>query len=452
MKYGAVAIFICFLVNFAVAQDTELARRIDAIAAKALSRPTAGLSIAIARKHKVVFSRGYGLANVDHSVQVTPETVFHIASISKNILAAVLLQLVEKGKLDLDADVTRYVPDAPVQGHQVTVRQLLNHTSGIFSFTSLPNAEVNERLDLDHTQVLALVKDKQFDFDPGTAWRYNNTGFYLAGMVVERVTGQDYGTYVREQLFKPLGMSSAMLCDARMIVPHLTAGYERDKKTLVNTPFISWKLPHAAGAICSTAEDLLKWEAALDSGRVLSTASLKMLRSPTQLKDGTWIDYGLGTRLGSFAKHKVVGHTGSGGGFGNVLVNYPADDLTIVVLMNTGNSAASALGIAGAIARPLLGLPEKTNLLDLAVPKEELAALTGTYNSDESTVETYEKDGKLHFRDPVSHAEGVLLRQAENVYALNADLEIRFVVKNGRAVWAQVYTDGLLMDAVRRVR
>ena len=159
---------------------------------------------------------------------------FHIASISKNILAAVVLQLADQGKLRLDDDVTKYVPSAPTHGHRVTVQQLLNHTSGIYSFTSLPDAENNERLDLTHEQVLGLIKDKPLDFEPGTSWRYDNSAFYLAGMVVESVTKQEYGEYVREHIFKPLGMNSSSLCDARMVTPHLASGYEIDHGKFVN--------------------------------------------------------------------------------------------------------------------------------------------------------------------------------------------------------------------------
>lgn len=135
-----------------------LAERVDAIAQTALARPLAGISIAVAREGRVVFARGYGLANVEHAVPVAPETVFHVASISKNILAGVILQLADQGRLRLDEDVTKYVPEAPTQGRRVTVRQLLSHTSGIYSFTSLPDAEENESRHLTHEQVLALFR------------------------------------------------------------------------------------------------------------------------------------------------------------------------------------------------------------------------------------------------------------------------------------------------------
>ena len=457
MRRVLVAMIFCFYGGTALAQlpaGDELGNRVDAVAKQLLSRHTAGVSIAVAREGRLILARGYGMANVEHSVAVTPETVFHIASISKNILAAVVLQLVDQGKLRLDDDVTKYVPEAPTQGWRVTVRQLLNHTSGIYSFTSLPNAADNERLELTHEQVLRLIKDRPFDFEPGTRWRYDNSAFYLAGMVVERVTKQEYGAYVREHVFKPLGMSSASLCYARMIVPHLASGYEVDGGALVNAAFMTWKLPFAGGAVCATASDLAKWQAALDSGRVLTPSSLALMRTPTTLADGTKIDYGLGTRLGSLDGHRVLGHYGgeSRGGFRPLLESFPDDHLTIVILMNMGDAASpSPVAVAPEIARAALGLAKKNTLLDLPVPGAELAALSGKYDSDEGPVEIFAHDGKLHYRIPGSQIEGVLLRQAENVYAIDENAEAHFLVRGGRAEWSMVYIGGLLMDAKYRV-
>jgi D-alanyl-D-alanine carboxypeptidase len=454
MRRVLAATIFCLCGGTALGQlpvSEELGNRVDAIAKQTLSRPVAGISVAVARDGQVVIARGYGMANLEHSVAVTPETVFHIASISKNILAAVVLQLVDEGKLQLDDDVTKYVPEAPMLGHHVTVRQLLNHTSGIYSFTSLPDAANNERFDLTHEQVLGLIKDKPFDFEPGTHWRYDNSAFYLAGMVVERVTKQEYGAYVREHVFKPLGMSSASLCDARMVVPHLASGYELDRGALVNAAFMTWKLPFAAGAVCATASDLLKWEAALDTGRVLTPSSLALMRTPTTLADGTKIDYGLGTRLGSLDGHRVLGHTGSGGGFRNVFESFPDDHLTIVILMNLGDAASPPpVAIAAEIARAALGL-KKNALLDLPVPGAELAALSGKYDSDEGPVEIFARDGKLHFRIPGRQIEGVVRRQAENVYAINENTEAHFVMSGGHAQWSMLYIGGLLLDAKYRV-
>lgn len=448
---ASVLAFSCAIAQAQATSASQIAERLDVLAKEALSRPVAGISVAVARDGQVVFARGYGLANLEQAVAVTPNTVFHIASISKNILAAVVLQLADEGRLGLDDDVTKYVPEAPTQGRHVTVRQLLNHTSGIYSFTSLPDAAANERLDLTHEQVLALIKDKPFDFEPGTSWRYDNSAFYIAGMVVERVTKQEYGAYVRAHLFKPLGMNSASLCDARMVVPRLASGYEMDQGKLVNAAFMTWKLPFAAGAVCATAEDLLKWQAALDGGRVLTASSLRLMRTPTTLKDGTSIDYGLGTRLGSLEGHRVLGHTGGGGGFNSLLASFPDDHLTIAILMNGRSGAGPSLVLGAAIARAMLRLPEKQTLRDLPVPKEELAALIASYDSDEGPVDNFERDGKLHYRLPGTQTEGVLLRQAANIYAVDENTEVHFLVRNGRLTWAIVYTGGLLMDPKPRV-
>jgi CubicO group peptidase (beta-lactamase class C family) len=264
------------------------------------------------------------------------------------------------------------------------------------------------------------------------------------------VTKQEYGAYVREQVFKPLGMSSTSLCDARMLVPHLASGYEVEGGVLVNAAFLSWKLPFAAGAVCANATDLLKWEAALDGGRVLSPSSLALMRAPTTLADGTKIDYGLGTRLGSLAGHRVLGHTGSGGGFRSVLESFPDDHLTIVILINTDDGSQPPLAMASEIARAALALPEKTALRDLPVPKKELAALIGRYDSDDGLVELFERDEELNFRIPDRRREGVLLRQAANVYAINENTEVHFLLSNGGASWSMVYVGGLLLDAKYR--
>lgn len=427
----------------------DWASQVDSIANQTLTNPVAGISIAVAKDGRIALARAYGFANLEHSVPVTPDTPFHICSISKNIAAAVLLQLVEQGKLNLNDDIRKYVQDTPVHGQKVTVAQLLNHTSGIFSLTSLPDADENERRDLTHEQVLALIRKGRPDFKPGMSWRYNNSGFYLAGMIIERVTHVDYGTYVRQRVFEPLEMTSARLCDAHMVTPRLAAGYQVEHGSLVNAPFMSWKLPFAAGAICATAVDLVKWQEAMDGSKILKPESLALMRRATKLPDGATIDYGYGTRLGLLAGHRVLGHTGSGGGFRTVLENFPDDHLTIAVLINT--QAGPALPIATAIARAALRIP-KPSLLDLPLSPQELSALPGTYDSDEGPVKLFVRDGKLRFSIGSNPGSTALLRQSENTYAIDENNEVHFFVDRGHAQWAVHYAGGLMFDAKRFVK
>jgi D-alanyl-D-alanine carboxypeptidase len=421
---------------------------VDTIARKTLERPVLGISIALANHERVVFARGYGFADLARTVPITSETGFHVASISKNIEAGAILQLAEQGRLSLDDEVTRHVPDAPVHGRHVTLRQLLNHTSGIHNYTSLPDEDKNEQLDLTHEQVLGLIRDAPLDFDPGTSWRYSNSGFYLAGMIAENVARQPYATLVRDRIFTPLQMQSSSLCDASIAVPNLASGSEVSHGKLVPAAKMSWKLPFAAGGVCSTASDLLKWQIALNKEHVVSKRSLALMRAPTLLADGSSIDYGLGTRIGLLDGHRLFGHTGSGGGFTTVLETFPDDKLSIAVLINTGSDGA-ATELAGAIARAVLGLTPIA-LRDIPVPAEELACIPGIYDSDEGPVELLAVDGKLHFQIPgFQGTSGVGTRQGRYSYAIDADRRVHFLCVPDRSRWAQVYSAGLMIDAKR---
>jgi CubicO group peptidase (beta-lactamase class C family) len=431
------------------APTLDLHGAIGVIAARALERPVAGIAVAVARSGTVVEARGFGLADVDRKIAVTPQTVFHAASVSKNILAGVVLHLVEEGKLSLDNDITKYVAEAPTHGQHVTLRHLLTHTSGLFSYTSVPNAEANEALDLSHEQVLALIEDRPADFAPGASWRYSNTGSYLAGMAVERVTGMTYAAYLRSRVFEPLGMTSSSLCTVHDDVPALATGYDVQDGKFVPPPRGAWTVPFAGGGVCTTVSDLVRWQNALDAGRFVSSAHLYEMRRPTTLTDGTRIDYGLGTRLGSLQGHAVAGHTGSGLGFSTVLMTFPADRLTIAVLTNS--ASASAVTIAAAIARAAFELaPAKPAGGD--VPDDERAALIGRFDSDEGMVESYACGKAMCFRVPGTTEGGTATRISPFVYAVGADTEVRFPHPPVPVEWGIVYAGGLFADAKRRVR
>jgi D-alanyl-D-alanine carboxypeptidase len=415
-------------------------------AARALGRPVAGIQIAVAHDGSLVFVDSFGLADAAGHRPVTNDTVFHVASISKNILAAVVVRLVEQHRLSLDDDVTKYVASAPTHGVRITVRQLLNHTSGLYSFTSRSDAEANEQKVLSHEQVIGLFKDQPLDFPPGSSWRYDNSAFYLAGMVVEAVTGRLYADYIRDEVFRALGMTSSSLCGAHDI-PGMASGHDVVSGALTATS-ITWSLPFAAGAVCATAADLVRWQSALESGRFISPQSLAMMRSPTVLADGSRIDYGLGTRIGAIGRHAIFGHTGGGGGFATMLMTAPDAKLTVAVLTNT--ATAPPYDIAELTIRAALHEPRQP-LLDLDAPADELAAIAGLYDSDEGRLEFFECGRKLCHRMPDGSTPTPALRQGRNRYGARPGIEARFDPTHG-APWAFVYEGGLFMDAKRRIR
>ena len=201
-------------------------------------------------------------------------------------------------------------------------------------------------------------------------------------MVVEAVTGRWSAEYVQDELFRPLGMNSSLLCGPDD-VPGLASGHRVAGATLTPTS-ITWSLPFAAGAVCATAADLVRWQSALESGRVISRAGLMTMRTPTTLTDGSQIDYGLGTRIGAIGKHAIFGHTGGGGGFATILMTVPDTGLMVAVLTNTEGSPP--YDIAESMVRAALHEP-RPRPRDLDVPEVELAAIAGHYDSDEGSID-----------------------------------------------------------------
>jgi D-alanyl-D-alanine carboxypeptidase len=431
------------------AADDSLVAATDAIAAEALKRPLAGMSVAVGRGGAVLLAKGYGFANVELEARARAETVYHIDSINKFITAAAILKLADEGRLDLDDDLGRWVPGLFTSERPIRIRHLLSHTSGLPSFTSLPGAAERERLDLSHEEVLAPVRFAPVHFAPGEGWRYCNTGFYLLGMVIEQVTGQSYAEYMRKQLFEPLGMADSAYGEPRPLIKNRASGYEVEEGRLVNGPLMSWRLPFSGGGIVSTALDLLKWTDGLAHGRVLKAASVERMWSPSHLNDGSAIDYGLGTRLGTLSGHRMVGHTGNGGGFRNVLLYFPEDDLTVAVLTNT--DAGNTVGVAARIARAVLRLPDEPRP-ERPLPAGAGMPYSGTYESDEGRVTFFERDGALRFREKDEDIAGTpLVYLGDGIFQIPGGPEGRFIMKWGRARANVIYNDGLFVDVMMRV-
>jgi CubicO group peptidase (beta-lactamase class C family) len=428
--------------------DDRLAATVDAIAAEALQRPVAGMSVAVGRGGQVLLAKGYGFANVELEAPARPGTVYHIDSITKFLTAAAVLKLVEDGRLGLDDDVGRWVPGFSTPERPVRIRHLLSHMSGLASYTSLPGAEDRERLDLGPEEILGPARSAPAHFAPGEGWRYCNTGFYLLGLILEKVTGQGYAAYMRERLFEPLGMTDTRYGEVKPLTRNRAAGYEVEGGRLVNGPLMSWRLPFSGGSIVSTAPDLLKWTDGLAHGRVLKPESLRAMWSPSPLADGTAIDYGLGTRLGTLSGHRMVGHTGNGGGFKNALLFFPEDDLTVAVLTNT--DAGSPLGVAARIAREVLQVAGDSPR-DRPLAPGAAQAYSGTFESDEGRVTFFERDGQLRLRVKDDDTVGApLLYLGDDTFALG-DTVGRFLMKDGHARANSVYVGGLFMDAMMRV-
>jgi D-alanyl-D-alanine carboxypeptidase len=453
----AILVLLAFLAPALASSQQKLSAQtqsaIDAIAEQALHRgPIAGMSIAIARGSNILVAKGYGYADLENDVAASADTVYHLDSVTKNLTAAAVLLLAEQGKLSLDDEIAKYVAEFPAQGHRVLIRNLLSHTSGIVNFSSIgAKFDAIERLDSSHQMILGIIQNEPFHFAPGDGWRYSNTGFYLLGMIIERVSGQRYGDFMATHLFKALDMRSTRYCESNAIIKHPAHGYTVGTDGFANADFISWVNVYSAGAICSTVLDLVKYQLALNRGQLVNEAFLAAMRTPTQLTDGTFIDYGMGTRLGSLAGHRIVGHTGNGAGFNHVLEYFPADDLIVAVLMNT-DGHLSALTVATQIAQLLLNLP-KEEPMDLPLTAKQTVDFSGSFESDEQTTLVFEKNGKLWAKRLGSKGDGFPAAYVgDDTFVPREFMRVRFLYSQGKVGWNATYLGGMFMDASRKVQ
>lgn len=334
-----------------------LAATVDSLVrAEIDAKRAAGVSVAVLSGSDTLVLRGWGMADLENGVPATPTTVYRIGSITKQFTAALVMQLVDSGRLSLDDDVRRWVPSAPTHGRVVTVRQLLNHTSGIRSYTGIgPRWQSKLRLDMAPDSIVALVATDSLDFEPGAKFRYNNTGYVLLGSLLEKVTGTPYETLLESRLFEPHGLSQTYYCDTRPIIPQRAAGYEATPDGLVNASFLSMTQPFSAGSLCATVVDLVRWQRALAGGRVVSPASYAAMTTPGALADGSPMRYGFGLSTQEIDDQRMILHGGGINGFASIMIRLPVAGLDIVVLTNTASRSADALGKQ--IARAALGLP-----------------------------------------------------------------------------------------------
>jgi CubicO group peptidase (beta-lactamase class C family) len=334
----------------------DLAARLDAIVEGPIADgKVAGAAVAVVHKGRTVVAKGYGKADLEWDVPTPADATYEIGSVTKQFTAAAILMLRDEGRLSLDDEVTKYLPDYPTQGHRIPLRRLLNHTSGIKGYTELEEFGDVMRLDKPKDTLVTLFSAKPFDFAPGEEQIYNNSAFFLLGLVIEKVSGLPYATFVKQRLFDRVGMPNSYYCSERTLVKRHAHGYDVEQGRLVLKGFIDHDWPYAAGSLCSNTTDLVAWNRALHGGQVLSPASYTEMTTAGRLNDGTAIRYGYGISVADLGGRRVIGHGGGINGFLSESQYYPDDDLIVVVLQNTAgpvNPRETAKKIAEAVLGP----------------------------------------------------------------------------------------------------
>jgi CubicO group peptidase (beta-lactamase class C family) len=393
MRPSLAALLLAAAAASAHAQDKALVSYVDSVANAAVAQHrTPGVSVAVVKRGRTVLAKGYGYADLENDIPATAETVYRIGSITKQFTSSAIMRLVEQGKLSLDDTLQKFLPTYDTKGNRVTVRHLLNHTSGIKSYTSLPAFGRVMRLDLPHDSLVALFASEPFDFKPGDRWLYDNSGYFLLGMIVEKVSGKPYGQYLQDEFFTPLGLKSTVYCDEAPLIKHRARGYAtKPGGQFANADPLSMALPYAAGSLCSTVTDLAAWTAALAGGKVVSPASYKQMTTPLTLNDGKPLTYGFGLGVGALRGHRQISHNGGINGFVSELHHYVDDSTVVVVLTNVGSR--TAIDVEKLVAARAIGIPD-TAAAPLSAT--ELSRYEGTYQLPRLKVRMFAENGRLN--------------------------------------------------------
>jgi CubicO group peptidase (beta-lactamase class C family) len=387
----------------------DAAKRVDKVFEKWDRPDSPGCALGIYKDGQIVYKRGYGMANLNDDVPITPATVFHVAAMSKQFTAASILLLAQQGKLSLDDDVHKYIPELPNFGESITLRHLLHHTSGLrdqWSLLELAGWRYSQDLITDDDVMSVLVRQRGLNFKPGDKYMYSNSGFTLLAIIVKRVSGMSLREFTTRNIFEPLGMTHTHFRDDHEeVIKHDALGYEQADK---DKPFrMSLTNFDTAGAtsLHTTVEDLQLWDENFYHPRVGGPELIQQMLERGKLNSGELQDYASGLVIGTYKGLPTVDHAGADAGYRSELIRFPEQHFSTSVLCNFANTDPSALARQVAdilLARDLKATepsPAKdpAKAVTAAITAEQMAAIAGTYwrREEDDFVRLRVKDDKL---------------------------------------------------------
>jgi CubicO group peptidase (beta-lactamase class C family) len=435
------ALFLAFLLLLAPAAQTSvlaaeppLARMDEVLQSYMTSKLFMG-TVLIVKGDDVILDKAYGSADLEWDIPNTTATKFRIGSITKQFTAASIMLLEERGKLKLADPIGKHLPELPAAWHTATIAQILNHTSGIYSYTSLPDGEFM-RWKLTHAQVIDRIKDKPLDFAPGEKYSYSNTGYFVLGMLIEKLSGQTYDKFLQDNIFTPLKMTDSGYDTEAAVIPRRARGYQRKDGVLINTQFLDMTIPYAAGSLYSTTHDLLTWNRALFAGKVVTPASFKKMTTPA--KD----NYGFGLGMAPQDGHRSISHGGGINGFTSSLATFPDDKLTVIVLNNAQGPTGE---IAAKLATLMFGKPVTlpSERKEVTLDAKILARYVGRYELRPNFVLEITSDGKSLTGQATKQPPIAMFAEDEtNFFTRTIDSQVTFVVAGDGPASALVLHQG----------
>ncbi len=373
-------------------------------------------TILVARDGQPIISKGYGMADYELNVANSPQTVFRLGSITKQFTSMAIVMLQERGKLSVSDPICKYVEKCPATWQPVTIRNLLTHTSGLPNYTDLPDFfEKMATAPYTSASLVDLFRDKPLDFAPGEKYRYSNSGYHLLGLIIEKTSGVSYARFLGDNIFKPLGMKSTGYDDSRMLLPNRARGYTQTGDTFVNAGYLNMAIPYAAGALYSTTEDLLRWDQALYTEKLVPRKSLDEMFTPFK-ESGPGVGYAYGWNIGKRFDRQMTGHGGGINGFSTNIIRFPADRVTVIVLANSDNARSS--GIATNLAAIVFGAPYTVPVArkTITLPSATLDKYVGEYELAPNFIMTITNENGVLIAQATGQGKTELFAESENVF------------------------------------
>lgn len=427
-----------FLPFSAQAQQVSksIAVRIDSIFADYATPDAPGCALAVYKDGKIVYAKGYGSADLEHAIAITPQTRFDIGSTSKQFTASCILLLEQQGKLSLEDDIRKYIPEIPDYGQTITIRNMLNHTSGLRDYIGLLIMGGLNIDDVTTTKDALRVVSRQagLDFPPGTTHEYSNTGYFLASVIVERVSGQSLRRFAAEHIFGPLGMrNTTYIDDHTEVVPNRAIGYSPDAEGIYHRNVSYWE-QNGDGGVFTNVEDLLLWDENFYHPKVGGTALTQALQTRGVLTDGTTLDYALGLYFDTLGGLETVQHSGSWGGYRAELVRVPSQHISVAVLANQSmvnprRLAQRVLGVLLADKFPVPLKPAKVEKTDseagtqqkeISIDPKIFDAYVGDYALDVQPdfVLTFMREGERYYSQATGQGTVEIFPSSDSTFFL----------------------------------
>ncbi len=414
----------------------------DKVVSTSFAETGPGATVLVVKDGHVLLRKGYGLADLELSVPMGPDQVLPLCSITKQFTAVAILQLVQAGKLKLSDALSQYLPDYSTQGATITIEELLTHSAGVPSIEEQPEARKHWGENLTPEQLLDYTRNRPLAFAPGTNWKYSNTGYYLLGRVIEKISGQSYPDYIRAHLLEPAGMQHALYAESARLVANRGRGYSRSGKVWANATYFNLAQGYSAGALLATVDDLKAWEDALQSGRLVDAEWLRRAYAEGHLPDGRSTHYGFGWEISTFAGHPALGHAGGLPGFCSFEARVADVGIYVAILCNTDAPSVPLRKLADRLVRLALNQTAETS-------EEKFSALPSTL---QDYVGSYQIAPGANFL--VTAKDGVLIGQlgpgrrpmkatALDEFSADGDMSFHFVRDAARRVTAvRVASDG----------